>query len=231
MTLGTHVASVTSLPARRTAHPLRARDRSRQVAAVTEAVEAERARTRAWLHDTLLQQLEYIAAGGYADIADARELMRVAAGAATDLRAYVEDVEDTGGTLVERLRGVIAEEQIIASHEIRLLFGEIDGTVDGDEIVAATREALTNVRKHARASQAVVACHVSAGVATVVVHDDGIGFDPATTRRGAGLRESIVGRMARSGGTATIQSHPGEGTRITLKAHQPVPGLASLEAA
>jgi signal transduction histidine kinase len=222
---------VISLPARRSAHPSRTRERTREVAAVAEAVEAERTRTRAWLHDTLLQQLEYIAAGGYADIADARELMRVAAGAATDLRAYVEDVEDGAGTLVERLRQVIADEQMLAAHEIRLVFGDVDGTVDSDEIVAATREALTNVRKHARASQAVVACHVSAGVATVAIHDDGIGFDPATTRRGAGLRESIVGRMARSGGTATIESHPGDGTRITLKAHQPVAGLAPLKEA
>jgi signal transduction histidine kinase len=192
-------------------------------------VEAERARVRAWLHDTLLQQLEYIAAGAYADIADARELMRVAAGAATELRAFVEGDAGAGdGTLVERLRHVIAEEQLRAAHEIRLVFGEIDGTVDGGEMIAATREVLTNVRKHARAEQAVVTCHVTAGVATIVVQDDGIGFDPASTRRGAGLRESVVGRMVRAGGTATIQSRPGEGTRVTLKAHQPVAGLAPL---
>jgi signal transduction histidine kinase len=195
-------------------------------------VEAERARTRAWLHDTLLQQLEYIAAGGYADVADARELMRVAAGAATELRAYVEGTGAAGeASLVERLRRVIAEEQLRAAHEIRLVFGEIDGTVDGDEMVEATREALTNVRKHARASQAVVTCHVAAGVATIVVSDDGVGFDPATTRRGAGLRDSVVGRMVRAGGTATIDSRPGEGTRVTLKAHQPVGGLAPVREA
>lgn len=227
------MAPVTSLPARRRAHPLRSHDRTRQVAAAVEAVEAERARTRAWLHDTLLQQLEYIAAGGYADVADAAELMRVAAGAATELRAFVEgDAEGGAGTLVERLRYVIAEEQLFASHEIRLVFGDIDGTVDGPEgadLVAATREALTNVRKHARAKQAVVACHVGAGVATVIIQDDGIGFDPATTRRGTGLRDSIAGRMARCGGAAIIDSAPGRGTQVTLKGHVPIPGLLLLE--
>jgi len=226
---------VSSLPARRRAHPLRQVDRSRQSVAVADAVEAERARIRAWLHDTLLQQLEYIAAGGYADVADAQELMRVAAGAATELRAFVEDRSEGGeGTLVERLRRVIADEQLLASHEIRLVFGDVDGTVEGaegDDIIAAAREALTNVRKHARASQAVVACHVTAGVATVTVQDDGVGFDPGTTARGTGLRESIVGRMARAGGTAIISSRPGEGTRITLKAHVPVPGLSPLREA
>jgi signal transduction histidine kinase len=224
---------VSPLPARRRAHPSRPVDSARVHAAVAEAVEAERARTRAWLHDTLLQQLEYLAAGGYADVADARELMRVAAGAASDLRAYVEDTPSGTTTIVEALRRAIAEEQLRSAHEIRLVFGDVDGTVDGSEgadIVAATREALTNVRKHARASQAVVSCVVSAGVATVVVADDGAGFDLATARhRGSGLRESIVGRMARSGGTAVIASAPGEGTRVTLKAHVPLAGLEPLK--
>ena len=230
------MAVVSSLPARRRAHPSRSVDRSRLDAAVAEAVEAERARTRAWLHDTLLQQLEYLAAGGYTDVADARELMRVAAGAASDLRAYVDNDAPAGATtIVEALRRVIAEEQLQASHEIRLVFGDVDGTVDGPEgadIVAAMREALTNVRKHARADQAVVSCVVSAGVATVVVADDGIGFDLAgVCHRGTGLRESIVGRMARSGGTAVIASEPGAGTRVTLKAHVPLAGLEPLKEA
>jgi signal transduction histidine kinase len=229
------VASLSALPARRRAHTPASLDRARIAAAVTEAVEAERARTRAWLHDTLLQQLEFIAAGGYADVADAAELMRVAAGAATELRAYVEDASRGGeGSLVERLRGVIADEQLLSGHEIRLVFGEVDGTVEGAEgadIVAAAREALTNVRKHARATQAVVACHVVMGVATVVVTDDGIGFDPATTERGTGLRDSIVGRMARAGGVAIIDSRPGSGTRVTLKAHVPLPVFGAQEAA
>ncbi len=226
---------VTSLPARRRTHTLRPVDRARPAAPVAEAVEAERAHTRAWLHDTLLQQLEYIAAGGYADVADARELMRVAAGAATELRAWIEgDALSGGATLVEALRRVLAAEQLLAGHEIRLVFGDVDGTVDaaeGADMVAAAREALTNVRKHARASQAVVTCHVTAGVATVVIVDDGIGFDPATTPRGTGLRDSIAGRMARSGGSAVIASRVGEGTRITLKAHVPLAGLEPLEEA
>ena len=229
------MVSVSALPARRRAHTPGSLDRARIAAAVTEAVEAERALPRAWLHDTLLQQLEFIAAGGYADVADAGELMRVAAGAATELRAYVEDAPRGGdGSLVERLRGVIADEQLRATHEIRLVFGDVDCTVDradGADIVAATREALTNVHKHARATQAVVACHVVMGVATVVIAADGVGFDPATTPRGAGLRESIVGRMARSGGVALIDSHPGSGTRITLKAHVPLDVIGAQEAA
>ena len=214
------MASVTPLPARRRTHPPRVR--------VAEALDAERARVRAWLHDTLLQQLEFIAAGGYADDVDARELMRVAAGAATDLRAYVEGTPAGEGTLVERLRRVIEDEQPLVPYEIRLVFGEVDGTVDSAELADAAREALTNVRKHARASQVVVSCDVTAGTGTVVVADDGIGFDPASTARGTGLRESIVGRMERAGGSAEIDSEVGAGTSVTLKVHTP---LHAMEAA
>ena len=125
-----------------------------------------------------------------------------ASGDTGKLRAYVEGTPAGEDTLVERLRRIIEDEQALATHEIRLVFGEVDGTVDGTELADAAREALTNVRKHARASQVVVSCHVTAGAGTVVVTDDGIGFDPVRTARGTGLRESIVGRMERAGGSA-----------------------------
>jgi glucose-6-phosphate-specific signal transduction histidine kinase len=52
------------------------------------------------------------------------------------------------------------------------------------------------------------------GVLTVTVSDDGDGFDPATTRRGAGLN-GITDRIDTIGGTTTITSTPGHGTTIT----------------
>src|SRR5918912_1106063 len=147
--------------------------------------------------------------------------MHVSAGAGGELPAYVEDAApDAAGSLVERLRGVVADEQLRAGHEIRLVFGDVDGSVGGEEaaeLVAAVREALTNVRKHARAAEAGVVCHVSEGHATVVVEDDGIGLNPHAVRHGAGLRHSIVGRLGRYGGSATNDSDPGRGTRITLR--------------
>ena len=53
--------------------------------------------------------------------------------------------------------------------------------------------------------------------AGLLVRDRGPGFDPGAVpgdRRG--VRESIVGRMARHGGTATIHSAPGVGTEVEL---------------
>ena len=53
--------------------------------------------------------------------------------------------------------------------------------------------------------------------AEVFVRDRGPGFDPGavpTDRRG--LRESIIGRMERHGGRATLHTVPGQGTEVEL---------------
>jgi len=50
------------------------------------------------------------------------------------------------------------------------------------------------------------------------VRDRGAGFDPAVVpddRRG--IRESIVGRIERLGGAASIHSAPGKGTEVDLQ--------------
>ena len=51
----------------------------------------------------------------------------------------------------------------------------------------------------------------------VYVRDRGPGFEPAAVpadRRG--VRESIVGRMARHGGRAEVHSSPGQGTEVEI---------------
>ena len=52
---------------------------SRRSGAVATSVREERAKTRAWLHDRILQILEYVASGGYEDDPDVEHLRRVAA--------------------------------------------------------------------------------------------------------------------------------------------------------
>jgi signal transduction histidine kinase len=68
------------------------------------------------------------------------------------------------------------------------------------------------VAKHARASVVEVRVTVQEGVLRVSIHDDGGGgADPS---RGSGLI-GLSDRVEASGGTITISSQPGEGTRIT----------------
>ena len=79
-------------------------------------------------------------------------------------------------------------------------------------VLAAAREALNNAERHAEASR----IEIEVTPTTITVTDDGTGFDVATTTLGHGVAESIVARMRRAGGSATVFSAPGSGTEVTL---------------
>jgi len=87
--------------------------------------------------------------------------------------------------------------------------------LDGDvakSVIAAARETMNNVDRHARANRLSVT--VSDGA--VLLEDDGVGFDPDSPRSGHGVTDSIIGRMRRAGGVARIVSAPGSGTATEL---------------
>ncbi|MGV9713259.1 sensor histidine kinase [Gordonia sp. NPDC003424] len=90
----------------------------------------------------------------------------------------------------------------------------LDGDI-ADAIEGATREALTNVDRHAHAR----AVTVTATDHGVTIADNGIGFDvasPDVTRR-FGVRNSIQSRLSDVGGYARIDSKPGAGTTVILR--------------
>ncbi len=84
------------------------------------------------------------------------------------------------------------------------------------------QEALTNVARHAQANRVSVRLERKESTVTVFVEDDGRGFDvekiagPHPPERGAGLL-GIRERVASLGGTFSIQSRPGQGTRLTIE--------------
>lgn len=84
-------------------------------------------------------------------------------------------------------------------------------------LLAAAAEALRNVELHAAARSVGLTATEEAGVLTVTITDDGVGFDRhAVGPDRRGLRDSIEGRLAGVGGCARVESAPGEGTRIVL---------------
>ena len=188
---------------------------------VRAAVSEERRRHRRWLHDRTLQVLEYLAAGGYRAEAPDDEMRQVAARAADELRAFIEDgAEGTDLELVEALHDLIAEERLRCFHTIELVVGRTDGSVAGPgaaALLGAAAEALANVRKHARATRVVVWCETHADNALVTVLDDGVGFDLERTPFRAGLKHSVASRMYSHGGSAHVESWPGDGTLVSLR--------------
>ena len=83
-------------------------------------------------------------------------------------------------------------------------------------LLDAIGEALTNIAKHAGVGRAAVRVRLHPDTLEVTIADRGCGFAAATT--GLGLRASIRGRLAEIGGTAVIESTPGDGTLIRLAA-------------
>jgi signal transduction histidine kinase len=81
----------------------------------------------------------------------------------------------------------------------------------------AAREGMLNAVRHSGAPNVSVYLEVSDSDASVFVRDRGRGFDPASVAadRG-GLAASIVGRMARHGGSAKVRSKPGMGCELEL---------------
>jgi signal transduction histidine kinase len=89
----------------------------------------------------------------------------------------------------------------------------------------ATREALMNVAEHAGTGKAWVTVGVTPpgdaspdGLVQVTVRDAGAGFAPGHVGLvRLGVRRSIIERVEDVGGSASVQSAPGEGTVVTLR--------------
>ena len=86
-----------------------------------------------------------------------------------------------------------------------------------ESLLGAAREATVNAAKHAGSEKVDLYLEVSDDSIEIFVRDTGHGFDIDTIDDDRhGIRQSIVGRMKRVGGSATITSSPGEGTEVEL---------------
>jgi signal transduction histidine kinase len=175
----------------------------------------ERAEVAAHLHDSVLQTLALIQRRSD----DPAEVAQLARRQERDLRAWLND-DATAAT--DTLHGALvrAAAEVEAQHGIEIevvCVGDRGLDHDTAALVAAAREAMLNAAKFAGAGRVDVYAEASDERAEVFVRDRGTGFDPGTVpadRRG--VRESIVGRMARHGGRAEVRSAPGQGTEIEL---------------
>ena len=175
----------------------------------------ERAAVAAHLHDSVLQTLALIQRH-----ADSPQLVgRLARSQERELRTWLyEPTVATGGTWAGLIARLVAE--VEADHAVTVE-PVVVGDLPVDDVVAAlgqaTREAVVNAAKHSGAPTVSLYSEVSPTSVTVFVRDRGTGFDPtavAPDRRG--LRDSVVARLTRAGGTASVRSAPGEGTEVEL---------------
>ena len=133
-----------------------------------------------------------------------------------DLRPMILD--ESG--VVDAIAHLVAEENenygltVAFAHDVQ--FDRLDPKLEG-AIYRIVQESISNVRRHAKIEHAAVELAEHDGMLSVVVRDQGVGFDPeqvATTCFGLrGVRE----RARLFNGTAEINSTPGEGTTVSVR--------------
>jgi signal transduction histidine kinase len=84
-------------------------------------------------------------------------------------------------------------------------------------VFLAAKEALTNIVKHARATEVRLRVSVTVPGLELVLEDNGQGFEPAPDAPGADGLRNMRHRLTDIGGECRIESRPGVGTRVVLR--------------
>ncbi|MDS0133129.1 MULTISPECIES: MacS family sensor histidine kinase [unclassified Amycolatopsis] len=189
-----------------------------------EAATAERERLARSIHDSVLQVLARVRKRGNEVGGEAAELARLAGEQEIALRSLVttEPVQLTdSGTM--SLRAAL---QVLATSSVQVSAPaddvELPAHVTG-ELVAVTREALSNVEKHAGPdAHAWVLLEDLGDEVVVSIRDDGPGIPDGVLEQAAadghlGVVESIRGRVRDLGGSATLDTGPGRGTEWEVR--------------
>ncbi|WP_235928194.1 ATP-binding protein [Goekera deserti] len=175
----------------------------------------ERAALAAHLHDSVLQTLSLIQRHAH----EPQQVGRLARSQERELRAWLyEPAVAAGGTWAATVSALVAE--VEADHLVTVESVVVGDTPLDDAVTAlgqATREAVVNAAKHSGATSVALYSEVGVDQVSVFVRDRGTGFDPgAVPADRRGLRDSVVGRLHRHGGTALVRSAPHEGTEVEL---------------
>jgi signal transduction histidine kinase len=176
----------------------------------------ERADMAAHLHDSVLQTLALI----QKQANDPRAVVRLARAQERDLRSWLYDEDDTTDqTLSGAAKRAAAE--VEDSHGVPVevvTVGDCDLTEGLSAMVRAARESMVNAAKHSGADKIDVFVEVDGDRAEMFVRDRGKGFDTdGVPEDRLGLRHSVMGRMERHGGRATVRSSPETGTEVRLE--------------
>ncbi|WP_461187397.1 ATP-binding protein [Arthrobacter sp. Z4-13] len=175
--------------------------------------ETERAEIAAHLHDSVLQTLALIQRRA----ANEHDVVRLARAQERELRGWLfEDPGKDAGQLSDRIKAAAAEVEDLLGNAVEVVsVGDAAVTEGHEALIQASREAMLNASRHGGGAVSVY-LEASAGRAEVFIKDRGPGFELQDVPEDRlGVRESIIGRMNRHGGTATITS-TSAGTEVRL---------------
>jgi signal transduction histidine kinase len=188
----------------------------------------ERERIAKELHDGVIQSLFAVGMSlqGAAALAQDEGITIRIEGAVEDIDGAIRDLRN----YIFGLRpGILADRQLDqALRELGAEFEQRSGVVTvvdidagiaaelasiASDVVQVTREALSNVGRHAEATTCRVSLRRGAEGAILVIDDDGRGFEPGTAGEGLGIG-NLRDRVASLGGSLDVSSTAGEGTTV-----------------
>ena len=197
--------------------------RAQAASAASAAGERERARLDALVHDSVISTLLMAGRG----TATTEELANQARLALTALQVDGVTGLSTASDLAERLSQLRL--QLAPSAQLSIALGDelaVPQSV-AMAITGASAESLRNAVRHAGEIDQTLNIWIeftasSTGL-SVIVRDDGRGFNPAeVSAERMGISLSIVARMeATDGGSACVESSPGQGTRVSIEWMRP----------
>nr|WP_116026715.1 ATP-binding protein [Thermomonospora umbrina] len=176
----------------------------------------ERAELAAHIHDSVLHTLTLI----QRNAADPREVQRLARSQERTLRNWLyqpeADPDQTFAAAVRETAGEIEDDHGVPIEVVCVGDCPLDPRIGA--VLQAAREAMVNAAKYSGAPSVSVYAEVEGDDVAIFVRDRGRGFvmDDVPQDR-MGIRGSIIGRMERNGGRATVRTAPGEGTEVRLE--------------
>jgi signal transduction histidine kinase len=200
------------------------------------AIVDERERISRDLHDSAIQAIyaQTLALDDVPDLVaeDPAEAARRVDEAIDALHAVIRDIRNFifglrpvllgGGSLSDGLKDLAIELRRSSGVEVEVLVSDDDGVNDLPietvaELLALTREALSNVARHAAASHAWVRLDADSGAIRLDLADDGRGFEPSrAAERGHHGVANMRSRADALGADFDVESEPGAGTRIIV---------------
>lgn len=183
------------------------------------ALVQHRSEMTAHLHDSVLQTFAMMQRPGM----DPEEVRRLARRQERELRGWLyrdraESAEKNTDlrTAVEMLAAEMEDAHGVSVDAVVVGAGQVPRELM-KPLLGALREATLNACRHGGEDVAVFV-DIAEGRIEAYVRDRGPGFDlEQVPRDRLGVRESIIGRLRRAGGTATVRPAPGGGTEVALE--------------
>jgi signal transduction histidine kinase len=178
----------------------------------------ERTEIASRVHDSVLQTLALIQRRA----SDPQQVVQLARSQERELRSWLFEGRAPGERdnvlFTDGIRDIQQDLESRYGVPVEVVtVGDCELNDDLDALLLAGREAVVNAAKWSGANVISLYGEVEPGRVTIVVRDRGKGFDtesvPADRK---GLAESVYGRMSRRGGTASVTSAPGEGTKVSV---------------